>query len=657
LLLGGLETGVVITWLVHNAWAGLGGYLLARGVGVRPAAAAISGAVWALGGYAVSMWWNGEKVLTDAWLPWFALGIERAVRARAFLSPWSALAAVAAAMVCYAGDPFLLFHAFALALAVVLARLNAPASEGRLGELTRAALPTVLGVGLAAPVLLTAFAARGDTARSEPLTTAMAEAWSFHPARLAELFVPGWLGNPFDVEHYPGAALADDPTRQVLPWAVSVYAGTALLVFVPWVRNRRALVSLGGVAGLFLVLALGRHTPLNALFCKMVPGLSLFRYPEKHIVVTVGLLGLLAALGAEEVLTRRVAVGRLAAPPLALITFSILLAPAELRSGAIAGGAHAGAVALLLAGAVHLVHLRPTWTLLPALVTVLDLVIAARPLIRWSDRPLFESPFMAVMDARRAHAPPRVYRARSADFEDAATLPGSAGQVFGIAPLPGHDPASSARLSTVLKRLGGQPGRLATLLALDAFILPQGVAFDMNPTASLGGMSLYLLPPPPRVWIAGSAKVASTADSLEAIGSAGFDPYGEALVPEGNDPGLAALVHAPAGSAGTCSISGYDRAHVDLVCQANRDGLAVLSELYADGWKATLDGQATPLWPVDLVLRGVALQAGRHRIAMRYETPGLADGLTVAGASALLLLLGLALAHSRARALTAKAPP
>jgi uncharacterized membrane protein YfhO len=128
-------------------------------------------------------------------------------------------------------------------------------------------------------------------------------------------------------------------------------------------------------------------------------------------------------------------------------------------------------------------------------------------------------------------------------------------------------------------------------------------------------------------------------------------------VPEGNDPGLAALVHAPAGSAGTCSISGYDRAHVDLVCQANRDGLAVLSELYADGWKATLDGQATPLWPVDLVLRGVALQAGRHRIAMRYETPGLADGLTVAGASALLLLLGLALAHSRARALTAKAPP
>src|SRR5689334_12806645 len=97
LLLGDLETGVVVTWLLHVAWAGLGGYLLARGAGARPVAAVISGAVWAFGGYAVSMWWNGEKVLTGAWLPWFALGIERASAARAPISPFSALAAFAAA--------------------------------------------------------------------------------------------------------------------------------------------------------------------------------------------------------------------------------------------------------------------------------------------------------------------------------------------------------------------------------------------------------------------------------------------------------------------------------------------------------------------------------------------------------------------------------
>ena len=55
LLAGDLETGVVLTWLVHVAWAGFGGYVLARALGARPFAAVISGAVWSLGGYAVSM--------------------------------------------------------------------------------------------------------------------------------------------------------------------------------------------------------------------------------------------------------------------------------------------------------------------------------------------------------------------------------------------------------------------------------------------------------------------------------------------------------------------------------------------------------------------------------------------------------------------------
>src|SRR6188508_3060896 len=39
LLAGDVETGVVLTWISHAAWAGLGGYLLARAAGVRPFAA------------------------------------------------------------------------------------------------------------------------------------------------------------------------------------------------------------------------------------------------------------------------------------------------------------------------------------------------------------------------------------------------------------------------------------------------------------------------------------------------------------------------------------------------------------------------------------------------------------------------------------------
>jgi uncharacterized membrane protein YfhO len=54
----------------------------------------------------------------------------------------------------------------------------------------------------------------------------------------------------------------------------------------------------------------------------------------------------------------------------------------------------------------------------------------------------------------------------------------------------------------------------------------------------------------------------------------------------------------------------YDRAHLTLECHAEQDGLAVLSELYADGWSAAVDGREARLWPVDLVLRGVLFGAG-----------------------------------------------
>ncbi|MET0592620.1 MAG: hypothetical protein ABW133_07975, partial [Polyangiaceae bacterium] len=148
--IGDLETGVVITWLVHVGWAAWGGYLLSRALGARAAAAVVGGAIWAIGGYAVSMWWNGEKVLTCAWLPWLAYALDRATRAKAVISPFGVLAAIAVAMIVSAGDPFLLVHAAGLATAALLAR--EPSEEVRGRRPLRALVASGLGLGLAAPV-------------------------------------------------------------------------------------------------------------------------------------------------------------------------------------------------------------------------------------------------------------------------------------------------------------------------------------------------------------------------------------------------------------------------------------------------------------------------------------------------------------------------
>lgn len=68
--------------------------------------------------------------------------------------------------------------------------------------------------------------------------------------------------------------------------------------------------------------------------------------------------------------------------------------------------------------------------------------------------------------------------------------------------------------------------------------------------------------------------------------------------------------------------------------------LLVVGDAYAAGWTALVDGQPAPVLPVNVMLRGVALEAGRHRVELRYTPPGFRLGCGLA----LLGLLGVGLA-------------
>jgi hypothetical protein len=106
----------------------------------------LSGLVWSVGGYAVSMWENGEKVLSMAWMPWAIAGLLRLVRLPRLSSPMLAATALAMALVCLAGDPFLLGHVLLIGLPLAWA-----VTPGR-GAVARATLRT--GVALALALLL-----------------------------------------------------------------------------------------------------------------------------------------------------------------------------------------------------------------------------------------------------------------------------------------------------------------------------------------------------------------------------------------------------------------------------------------------------------------------------------------------------------------------
>lgn len=76
-----------------------------------------------------------------------------------------------------------------------------------------------------------------------------------------------------------------------------------------------------------------------------------------------------------------------------------------------------------------------------------------------------------------------------------------------------------------------------------------------------------------------------------------------------------------------------------ITLEANlvRPGFAVVSDSFYPGWRATVNGLATPVHPANVQFRAVALPAGHHRVVLKYQSTWLELGSWLSG-------VGLALA-------------
>jgi uncharacterized membrane protein YfhO len=75
----------------------------------------------------------------------------------------------------------------------------------------------------------------------------------------------------------------------------------------------------------------------------------------------------------------------------------------------------------------------------------------------------------------------------------------------------------------------------------------------------------------------------------------------------------------------------------------NGKPLAVFSEIwYPKGWKAFIDGEETPVFRADYLLRALLIPQGEHEVEFRFEPESYFMGNKVSLASSLILLLALA---------------
>ncbi len=145
--------------------------------------------------------------------------------------------------------------------------------------------------------------------------------------------------------------------------------------------------------------------------------------------------------------------------------------------------------------------------------------------------------------------------------------------------------------------------------------------------------------------------------AARAMAHPGFDPTAVAVTWDGTVAGS-----YPGSRA--CAIRWLrdDPQRLELETSAPDRAFLVVADSHHPGWSAWVDGRPVPISPTNLLVRGLPVPAGRHRVEMRYASPGMGVAVPVTraalGAWALLALggLGWALARRSTRRGAAGAP-
>ena len=82
----------------------------------------------------------------------------------------------------------------------------------------------------------------------------------------------------------------------------------------------------------------------------------------------------------------------------------------------------------------------------------------------------------------------------------------------------------------------------------------------------------------------------------------------------------------------------YKLNHLTYEAKTTSDQFAVFSEVYYKGWNAYIDGELTPHYQVNYLLRGMQIPSGEHTIEFKFEPQVIQTGSTISLVSYALLI-------------------
>ena len=157
----------------------------------------------------------------------------------------------------------------------------------------------------------------------------------------------------------------------------------------------------------------------------------------------------------------------------------------------------------------------------------------------------------------------------------------------------------------------------------------------------------------PRAFVVyGATSRPTLADAQDALREPGFDFRHVAVL----ETPVPAWYQTLAGSAVSTSLDSspasivhYGLNRVSVQAESPTAGILVLTDVFAPGWIAYVDGRPREVFRVDGLVRGVYLPAGKHLVVLCYAPRSLAVGLVLASVATLSCsgLLALSFTNSR----------
>ncbi len=652
-----LATATNLTFGGHLVVAGLSMYAFLRGLRVSWTAAVTGGLAYQLSGIVASMVHPGHdgKLFVSAVAPLLLLGLLRGIRERKIAGYGAAALAVGLAL---HGHPqpgyYLLVAAGIWTLFLTFGDEQGPRGGERYRALVWSASAVVLGFGIYAIQLLPLLAyvpysprgAGGPSGGWEYAT-----GFALPPAELFTTFFPQINGMN---DAYAGTNHFKLHTEHlgvvVLLLAACGLGGKA---------HQRERMALGGIAALFLLVALGGHTPFYRIWYELMPTQKNVRAVGSAFFLVALPVCVFAGLGADrllrgELLSRRVLIGAglFAAFGLfgaigALGGLAQALADPQLEQLAAqnAGAIQTGGIRLLLfavAGGAVLLGIRSSRLRGAVAAGALLFVVGAD---LWSvDRHFFvfdraEQLFAGDQPTNRIRSTPfpvRVWDPKGEQYGGLAVYPGSWLMGLDVSQLLGYH---GNELRNFDELLGGKNvwtnqvnGQLLELFAVRYILLrePQRIPgyhtiLDSVLTTPGSRATLYeadTAPPYARL-MAGAVKAPDNQVS-EIVNNPRFPALQVAVYSDSERMSPSDLGgKLPAPTTATAKVVAWDAGAMRIAIEGRdeRPVYLVVAENWYKDWRATIDGAAVPVLRAQHTLLSVVVPPGARDIVFSFRSP------------------------------------